>query len=344
MNLLQQQTATADVLKTISSSPGELEPVFQAMLANAVRICQANFGVLFRFEEGTARAAAMLGVPPAFAEFGSEGRNGRPRTALGRLLETKQTVHIVDVKTEPAYVDGEPVLLHRSMLRGIRTLVCVPMLKDDALVGAIVIYRKEVRVFTDKQIELVQNFANQAVIAIENARLLNELRESLQQQTATADVLKVISSSATDLQPVFETIASRSVALCGATYGVVYRFDGEMISVVAHHNLAQPALDALNRIWPMRPDPQRTLMGQVIVERSILHIHDVAAEPRYTFAAAHPALGIRSFLGVPMLRDGTPIGAIALYRREVGLFSDQQIEQSKRSPTKRSSQSRTLAC
>jgi signal transduction histidine kinase len=137
----------------------------------------------------------------------------------------------------------------------------------------------------------------------------------------------VISSSATDLQPVFESIAGRSVSLCGAAYGIVYRFDGELISVVAHHNLDQSALDALNQIWPMRPDPERTLMGQVIVERSILHIPDVAAEARSTVVAAHQeALGIRSFLGVPMLRDGNPIGAIALYRHEVGLFSDRQIE------------------
>src|SRR5262249_18524319 len=135
-----------------------------------------------------------------------------------------------------------------------------------------------------------------------------------------------ISSSAADLQPVFESIATRSVSLCGAAYGVVYRFDGQLISVVAHHNLEQSGLDFLNKIWPMRPDPTRTLMGQVIVERSILHIGDVAAEPRYTFVAAHPALGVRSFLGVPMLRDGNPIGAIALYRHETGLFSDRQVE------------------
>src|SRR5262249_25056135 len=212
-------------------------------------------------------------------------------------------------------------------LAGARSLIALPMLKDDEVIGAIVIYRQEVRQSSERQIELVKTFAAQAVLAIENPRLLNELRESLEQQTATADVLKVISSSTTDLQPIFESIASRSVSLCGAAYGVVYRYDGEFISVVAHHNLEQSALDALNKIWPMRPDPERTLMGQVILERSILHIPDVAAEVRYTFAAAHQeALGIRSFLGVPMLRDGKPIGAIALYRHAAGLFSDRQIE------------------
>ena len=199
------------------------------------------------------------------------------------------------------------------------------MLQDNHLIGAISIMRQEVRPFTEKQIELVQNFAAQAVIAIENARLLSELRQSLEQQTATSEVLRVISSSATDLQPVFETIVHNSVNLCGATYGIVYRFDGEMISFVAHHNLDQPALDALHQIWPMRPDP-RSLPGRTILERDVLHVVDVAAEPNYTFAAAHPALGVRTFLGVPMLREGQPIGSIALFRREVKPFSDREIE------------------
>jgi signal transduction histidine kinase len=206
------------------------------------------------------------------------------------------------------------------------------MLRNNELVGSFFIYRTEVRPFTDKQIELVQNFAAQAVIAIENARLLNELRqrtddlsESLQQQTATADVLKVISRSAT-VQPVFETIARSAVDLCGATYGIVFRYDGGLITMAAHHNLDQAALEAVHKIWPMRPD-DRTVMGRTILTRNVVHVPDVECDPGLTFAAAHrTALGIRTYLGVPMLRDGNPIGAIALYRREVALFSERQIE------------------
>ena len=327
-NSLERQTATSEVLKVISSSPGELEPVFNAVLANATRICEASFGNLV-LREGTSnfRAVAVHSTQGYGDRWWANpvfDLRDRPGVPLDRVVKTKQAVHIADLRTDQSYIGKDSRIVSLVEVEGARTLLVAPMLSENEVVGGIAIYREEVRPFSEKQIELVQNFAAQAVIAIENTRLLNELRQSLEQQTATSEVLRVISSSATDLRPVFETIAHNSVHLCGATYGVVFRFDGEMISFVAHHNLDQTAIDAVHQMFPMRPNT-RSLVGHTILKRDLLHIADVAAEPNYT-SATQQALGIRTFLGVPMLRNGNPIGAIALYRREVGLFSDRQIE------------------
>jgi GAF domain-containing protein len=329
---LEQQTATSEVLSVISSSPGELEPVFEAMLANAVRLCEASFGMLFRFEGGAWRAVAMLGVPPAFAEFWQRvPQRAGPLTGLGRIAATRQSVHMVDATTEPGYVEGEPIFLAAVKLGGFRTAVGVPMLKDDNLIGAIFVYRQEVRPFTDKQIALVQNFAAQAVIAIENTRLLNELRESLEQQTATSEVLRVISASPGELQPVFEAMLANATRLCGASYGTLWlrEGDGRMRAAAYHGDLPEAFLEKWGVGAVFRPSPA-VPSARAMRSRKPVQLVDLMNDPSYVdgdalAVAAAQVAGIRTIMAVPMVKDDVAVGAMTIYRREVRPFTDKQI-------------------
>ena len=220
----EQHSATSEILRVISTAPSDLQPVFQAMLKNAVRPCDAKFGNIYRWDGDALHLVATQNVPPAFVQArGRSPLRPSPQTPTGRMISNKTVVHVTDMRTEKAYANRDPYIVAGVELGGVRTVLMVPMLKDNELIGAFSVYRQEVRPFTDKQIELVKNFAAQAVVAIENARLLNELRGALERQTATSEVLQVISGSPGDLEPVFAAMLESAVRTCGAKFGNIYR-------------------------------------------------------------------------------------------------------------------------
>ena len=333
---LQQQAATSEVLRVISNSPGDLELIFRSILVTANRICEAHFGTIFRYDGKALVVTAWDGVPPEYLALVQSApilvnERTATATATGRAAKSKQVIHIADISTELVRTEGEELRARLVELGGVRTILAVPMLKDAEPIGVFTIYRQEVRPFTDKQIELLKSFAAQAVIAIENARLLNELRErtddlseSLQQQTATADVLKIISRSAFDLQTVFETLVKSAAQLCEADAVALHRPMGETYPWVASLGYSREYEDYMTD-HPIVPN-RDNILGHALLERRAVQITDPQSDPEFTSSIIPSISGMRTVLGVPLLRESTPIGVIVLNRRTVRPFTDKQIE------------------
>jgi GAF domain-containing protein len=335
---LEQQTATSEVLGVISSSPGDLDPVFKTILASATRMCEATYGTLYLSDSAGFRMVAAHNAPPRYIAARQGCIQPPPDGPLGSVARTKKAVQIADVRALQSYIDRDPFMVASGDVAGYRTAIGVPMLKSGELIGVITISRTEVRPFADKQMELVSNFAAQAVIAIENTRLLNELRQrttdlsqALEQQTATSQVLKVISGSPGDLQPVFNAMLENATRVCDATFGALYLFEGDSFRAVAIHGAAPQAFVEARRQYPVVPVISgRTALGRVATTKQAVQISDVQTEPAYRATRAHEIGvemgGLRTVLSVPMLKEDNLVGAFNLFRQEVCPFTDKQIE------------------
>ncbi len=334
---LEQQTATSEVLSVISSSAGDLAPVFDAMLAKAMQLCSANFGVLNTYDGKLFHSAATYGLPPAYDEYRrKQPLDYGPGTAPARLLQGEPMVEIDELLETEAYRNGDANRRALVDLGGARCLLAVPLLKDERVVGNVMIFRQEKRPFSDKQIALLQQFAAQAVIAIENTRLLRELRqstedlsESLQQQTATSEVLQIISSSPSDLAPVFEKMLENATRVCGAEFGSMNLVEGDTFRRAALYN-APPAFAAArsNTVFPIHP---QSSIAAVIRGKQVVQLEDMRNGVAYL--ARNPAAvelvelgGARTIVVVPMVREDEVIGVITVYRQEVRPFGDKQID------------------
>jgi PAS domain S-box-containing protein len=324
---LEQQTATGEILRVISSSPTDAQPVFDSIARSAARLCEAQFCFVFRFDGEQLHFVAHDGLSPDGYEALRRAwpRAASPGTAAGRSVLSRGVAHIPDVNADPDYALGDV-----AEAATYRSTVAVAMLRDGMPIGTINVSRSQAGSFTDRQIDLLKTFADQAVIAIENVRLFKELEarnrdltETLEQQTATSEVLKVISRSTFDLQPVLETLIENATRLCSAEAGVIYRFDGELQRLAAAYNIS-PGLKEFVERNPIRPGGG-TAVGRVVLEGRPVHIHDVQADPNYTYPGMELE-GYRTILGVPMLREGVPIGVFAVWRTQVRPFTDKQIE------------------
>ncbi len=315
---LAQQRITGEILRAISGSSIDPGPVFETIVANAARLCEANFAFVMLDENGRLMLAARTDCTPEFAAFLQGGKPPNRATTTGRAALERKPVQVLDFLAE-----SEALVTEAHRAERVRTVLAVPMCRDDRLLGVISVWRREVRPFSEKQIKLLETFANQAVIAVENARLFEqlqarnrELSATLEQQTATAEILRAISSSHSDALPVFETIVRNAVKLCGSLFANVFRFDGELLHYVASHNTGPGYVELLQSKYPMRPDLSQ-VSGRVLLSKTVVRLDDARSDPEYD-QRFPTAMGWRRMLGVPMLRDGQPLGAIVVGWAEAG--------------------------
>src|SRR5262245_18602132 len=322
---LEYQTAISDVLQVISSSPGQLQPVYDTILARALRHCDAKFGGLFQYERGTYLGVAGVGVPEDLMLVAETGAS-KPseHSDLSNLLTNRKPIHSPDLRQNASYLAGDPFIVGAVERGGARAALLVPLIKENSLIGAFAIYRQVARPFTEKQIELVKNFADQAVIAIANARLLKELRESLEQQTATSEVLGAISRSKFELQPVLDTLVASAARLCDAPLVAIHVRRENTLPGRARYGFPPDMVAELSKVGQVMG--RGSLAGRTIAEGHPVHIPDVAADDDYEFHDFTRITGARSMLGMPLLRDGRPVGLLSLYRTHVAPFTPRQVE------------------